>query len=263
MKKIICISLYGGLSQRAYNLSEMGNDELKGLVENAPHGTLFVFTCEKSNGNSVIMCPGGGFLKVNLENEGFDFAEWFTNRGITFVAFKYRMPQGNPDIPSRDIRLALQVMREKFPEYCDQIGVMGASIGGYLAAYAATILPEDERSDFQILMYPVVGMEDSLTHLPCRERMFGDSYSSEKRGQYSPIEHVTPSTSKAFVVAAADDAVVSPQNAILYAAGLQKAGVSVSLHIYPAGGHGFGYNDSFPYKQEWLHELEKWLTNCL
>lgn len=65
-----------------------------------------------------------------------------------------------------------------------------------------------------------------------------------------------------FVVAVADDAVVSSQNAILYAAHLQKAGVFVSLHIYPTGGHDFGYNDSCAYKQEWLHELEEWLTKC-
>ena len=95
-----------------YDLSEVDNVELIGIVENASEGTLFVFTCDRPNGSSVIMCPGGGFLKTNLENEGIDFAEWFTKLGITYIVFKYRMPRGNPDVPEQDIRLALKVVRE-------------------------------------------------------------------------------------------------------------------------------------------------------
>lgn len=259
MKKLICIGLYDHLPVKTYDLSEVNNEALNGIVENAAEGTLFVFTSEKPAGSSVIMCPGGGFLKTNLNNEGLDFAEWFTKQGITYIVFKYRMPHGNPVVPMQDIQLALKVVRTKFPEFCNQIGVMGASIGGYLASCSATLLPDDEKPDFQILMYPVVSVDDRLTHLPCRERMFGNSYSSDKMEQYSPIEHVASGAPAAFIVAAADDVAVSPLNGILYAAKLQKADVSISLHIYPEGGHGFGYNDSFVYKQRWLGELEEWL----
>ena len=137
------------------------------------------------------------------------------------------------------------------------------NIGGYLATCSATILSDKEKPDFQILMYPVVSIDDRLTHLPCRERMFGHSYSPDKMVQYSPIEHVTSSTPVAFIVAASDDSVVSPQNGIQFAAQLQKSGVPISLHIYPTGGHGFGYNDSFVYKQEWLQELDVWLEKLI
>ena len=140
---------------------------------------------------------------------------------------------------------------------------MGASIGGYLATCSATILSDKEKPDFQILMYPVVSIDDRLTHLPCSERMFGHSYSPDKMVQYSPIEHVTSSTPVAFIVSASDDSVVSPQNGIQFAAQLQKSGVPISLHIYPTGGHGFGYNDSFVYKQEWLQELDVWLEKLI
>ena len=66
MKKLICISLYEDLSMTTYDLSKVDNAELIGIVENASEGTLFVFTCDRPNGSSVIMCPGGGFLKTNL-----------------------------------------------------------------------------------------------------------------------------------------------------------------------------------------------------
>lgn len=31
------------------------------------------------------------------------------------------------------------------------------------------------------------------------------------------------------------------------------------MHIYPVGGHGWGFRDSFKYKRQWTGELEKWL----
>jgi len=40
---------------------------------------------------------------------------------------------------------------------------------------------------------------------------------------------------------------------------LCKHGVWSSMHLYPIGGHGWGYNESFPYKAQWKDELEKWL----
>ena len=43
MKKLICISLYEDLSMTTYDLSEVDNVELIGIVENASEGTLFVF----------------------------------------------------------------------------------------------------------------------------------------------------------------------------------------------------------------------------
>lgn len=140
MKNLICVSLYDNLSIKVYNLSEVNNKELMGIVENAPEGTLFVFTSEKSNGSSVIMCPGGGFLKTNLEHEGLDFAEWFTQKGMTYVLFKYRMPHENPDIPRQDIRLALAVIREKFPEFSKPYSLFSPAVVKIIKTIHCTIL---------------------------------------------------------------------------------------------------------------------------
>jgi hypothetical protein len=46
-------------------------------------------------------------------------------------------------------------------------------------------------------------------------------------------------------------------NCITYYLALIEHNVSATLHIYPTGGHGWGYNDDFYYKREWTHELEK------
>lgn len=55
MKNLICVSLYDNLSMKVYNLSEVNNKELMGIVENAPEGTLFVFTSEKQM-VAVLLC---------------------------------------------------------------------------------------------------------------------------------------------------------------------------------------------------------------
>lgn len=86
MKKLICMSLYDDLSMTTYNLSEVDNAELTGIVENAPEGTLFVFTCDKPDGSSVIVCPGGGFLKTNLEHEGTDLPNGLRSRELHILS---------------------------------------------------------------------------------------------------------------------------------------------------------------------------------
>ena len=57
-----------------------------------------------------------------------------------------------------------------------------------------------------------------------------------------------------------DDEAVSPENSVLYYLALLKNKVSASLHIYPKGGHSFGFRDNFVYKRQWTDELEKWLS---
>jgi len=72
--------------------------------------------------------------------------------------------------------------------------------------------------------------------------------------------HVNSLTPPAFIALASDDEAVSPENSVLYYLALLKNKVSASLHIYPKGGHSFGFRDNFVYKRQWTDELEKWLS---
>ena len=44
---------------------------------------------------------------------------------------------------------------------------------------------------------------------------------------------------------------------------LREQKVPATLHVYPTGGHGWGFRDSFTYKRQWTGELEKWLREGL
>lgn len=239
------------------DLEDRNRQSVYDYLNNLPEGTLSIFPANTPCANAVIMCPGGGFNKVNMEHEGYDFAEWFNAQNITYVLLKYHLPNGNKVLPLQDITDALSVLRELLPE-TKKIGVMGASIGGYLAAHAALSLPEEMKPDFQILLYSVFNMEEEWTHKPSRFRMFGRELTEEEGKAYSLEYEVSFTTPPAFIVAAADDPAVSPMNSLHYCEHLIQEKVPVSFHLYPCGGHSFGFGD-FRYKEEWLGELKKWL----
>ena len=170
------------------------------------------------------------------------------------------MPHGDVEVIREDIREAIRLIRRQSAEWgIHQLGVMGASIGGYIAATAATLYIGTDRPDFQVLLYPVISMNDRLTHLPSRGRMLGETIPESLKETLSLELHVTADTPRTFIVLAEDDQAVSPLNSIVYYTALLKHGVSAGLHIYPEGGHSFGFRDSFIYKKLWTDELQKWL----
>ena len=76
---------------------------------------------------------------------------------------------------------------------------------------------------------------------------------------FSMEKQVDALTPPAFIALSADDRTVPPANSLNYAAALGDKGIPYALHVYPMGGHGWGFRDSFPYKRQWTGELEKWL----
>ncbi|MDR3118601.1 MAG: alpha/beta hydrolase, partial [Mediterranea sp.] len=67
-----------------------------GRVANVSEPTITVFKSPVPNSITVIMCPGGGYVRLAMNHEGFDMAPWFNAQHITCIVLKYRMPNGNP-----------------------------------------------------------------------------------------------------------------------------------------------------------------------
>lgn len=230
-------------------------------ANDAKAAVLMVYPAANPVGKAVVMCPGGGFNVVVTDVEGEAFVPWFGERGVTFAVLQYRMPEGHPEHLTEDIRWALQQMRAHAAAWgAEELGVMGASIGGYIAATAAVEFEGEERPAFQILIYPALSMLDEYAHLPSRGRMLATEHPDRATQQRLSLElHVTPDTPRAFIALAEDDPAVSPLNALRYYEALYANKVPASLHIYPRGGHSFAFKDSFPYKQLWLSELDRFL----
>lgn len=221
--------------------------------------TLTIYPAKKPNGQAIVACPGGGYAGIAVTHEGHDMAAWFNTQGITYAVLHYRMPYGKYEIPLSDAHQAIRYMRKHAEKWgIKQLGIMGSSAGGHLASTAATHFTEETRPDFQILFYPVVTMTD-YTHQGSKDNLLGKNPSEELVKLYSNELQVTEQTPPAFIMHSSNDDAVPVLNSINYYLALCKHGVWSSMHLYPIGGHGWGYNESFPYKAQWKDELEKWL----
>ena len=188
---------------------------------------LLLWPAARPNGQAVVACPGGGFNQVALEREGYPFARWFNERGVTYAVLCYRMPRGRAGVPAEDIRCALALMRERAAEWgITRLGVMGASIGGHVASTAATLFDGEERPDFQVLLYPVISMLDAWAHRPSRGRLMGENPSAELCERLSLELHVTPQTAPAFIVLAEDDALAALLRGVVHP---RRAGAAARL----------------------------------
>lgn len=238
-----------------------------GRVANVIKPSITVYKADKPNGVAIIMCPGGGYARLAMNHEGHDMAPWLKAQGITYIVLKYRMPNGHYEVPLSDAEQAIRLVRQHAKEWNirpDRIGIMGASAGGHLAASLATLYSSNEtRPDFQILFYPVISMVPGVTHGGSRQNLLGNNPSQELEDKYTLEKQVNERTPQAFIMLSADDGAVPPANGIHYFEALLQHQVPATLHVYPTGGHGWGFRDAFTYKRQWTGELEKWLREGL
>lgn len=241
--------------------------------------TLKVFLADNKNTKNaaVIICPGGGYGLLSHEKEGDKVAEWLKSIGISAFVLKYRLPS---DIimldktigPLQDAQEAIRTLRRNAKEWNldpEKIGVIGFSAGGHLAATLSTKYNEkvyeskdnlSARPDFSILVYPVISMEDAITHKGSKENLLGKNASSELIEKYSNEKQVDSNTPKTFLVHATDDKAVPVENSINYYLALKQNKVPAEMHIYENGGHGFGLGVQGT-NSNWPKACEKWLIS--
>ncbi len=217
-----------------------------------------------ATGRAVVICPGGGYQTLAMDSEGRDWAPFFNNMGIAAIVLKYRMPNGNKEVPISDAEEAMKLVRRKAAEWRikpNEVGIMGASAGGHLASVVATRATGDARPDFQILLYPVITMQPGLTHRGSRERFLCTNPTKADERLYSTDQQVTRSTPRAWIALSDDDRTVMPINGVNYYAELYRRDVPASLHVYPGGRHGWGRKQTFKYNLEMELNLKSWLES--
>ena len=239
-----------------------------GTKNNRPQLTIetriYLYTpkAEQANGRGVVICPGGGYRHLSIENEGARMAEWFAANGYVAAVLHYRMPNGHPEVPLEDAEEAIRMLRGKRAGiaaewHCQQVGIVGSSAGGHLAAMTSTM--GSERPDFTLLFYPVISAGEGRQHKGSFDNLLGEERTAEESDYYSLQNRVTEQTPPALILYADDDRTVPSVNGPLYYLALKRFGVKASLHIYPEGGHGFGMRDTFHYKPSWMPLMLDWI----
>ncbi|MFB9076030.1 alpha/beta hydrolase [Flavobacterium procerum] len=240
--------------------------------------TLSIFVpSAKPNQTAVIICPGGGYSHLAIDKEGTKVAQWLNSLGITAFVLKYRLPNDlimkNKNIgPLQDAQEALRYVRQNAAKWnldIHKIGIMGFSAGGHLAASLSTHYDDNTytsrfnvsaRPDFSLLIYPVISMQNELTHKGSQTSLLGEKPSQDIIDSFSNEKKVTPQTPPAFLIHATDDGAVYAENSIAYYMALKKNGVATEMHIYEKGGHGFGLGikDTSLY---WTKDCTEWLKS--
>ncbi|WP_316835711.1 alpha/beta hydrolase [Pedobacter nutrimenti] len=247
------------------------------IITKVSEPTLTVYQApkNKANGTAVIICPGGGYSGLAITHEGYDVAKKFNEIGITAFVLKYRLPDTAIMLdksfgPLQDVQQAIYKVRNEAGKWNidpAKVGIMGFSAGGHLASslsvhYMDVKIPAASqvnlRPDFSILIYPVVSFLES-PHTGSLRNLIGKDASMEQKEYFSNERSVNAESPKAFLVQAADDATVPVENSIVYSQALVKAKVPVEIHIYQAGGHGFGLNNPTTADQ-WFDRLINWLS---
>lgn len=239
---------------------------------NTTEAVLYIYEAdeEKATGQSIVICPGGGYWLVAIGHEGHDFGKWLAENGVTAAVLMYRMPNHRPEVPLEDAAEALRYMKEEYaPAHgITSVGIMGFSAGGHLAAATAVGALEYNgdkshraslRPDFAVLFYPVITGDALYAHKGSFDNFLGSDRTAELTDRYSAEKLVSEKTPATFMALSDDDGGVPPANSIRFYNALKEHKRPASIHIYPSGGHGWGFRDSFKYKSQWQQSLLEWL----
>ena len=278
-QKYVMIMLLLMFSAAAFSQEKMTMDLWpKGALVSSPDKedkaelTVYLPEAKKATGRAVVCCPGGGYTHLAMDHEGHQWATFFNNQGIALIVLKYRMPHGNPQIPVSDAEQTMKTVRMNATEWHidrNDVGIMGFSAGGHLASTIATRSKGEAAPNFQILFYPVITMDLGYTHKGSHDNLLGTFAESKKEQkemrrlefEYSNDLQVNRTTTRAFIALSDDDKAVPAANGLNYYQQLYKHDVPASIHVYPTGGHGWGYRESFAYHYQMIFELKGWLES--
>jgi acetyl esterase/lipase len=215
----------------------------------------------KANGTAVIIAPGGGHMFLTMDREGHDFAKWLSQRGYAAFVLKYRLARDKSNPPNAsqpytideharaDAARAVQLIRSRAQDWNinpAKVGFVGFSAGGEVALLASmsnrvsasstsdTVGAYNSKPDFLAVLYP------------------GGLHRPEFRTRASEF----PPT---FLLCAFDDRM--PVELCNFFNVLKQSNVNTELHVYSAGGHGFGVRQRDLAVSSWPERFTDWLQD--
>ncbi|MCG8583062.1 MAG: alpha/beta hydrolase [Bacteroidales bacterium] len=226
---------------------------------------LYVYPAQGHNsGKAVIILPGGGYEVEAIYHEGHDVARELADNGITAAVLKYRLPltesSDTPEkLPITDVQRAFELMRQWAEQYGfgpDNIGVMGFSAGGHLAAYACS--RDLQQPNFSLIIYGCPRLTDENVDW-LENKLFHRAMTDQEYDEFNILEQVNSTTPPAFLLHALDDKVCHYEETSEYAAALRKHKVAFELHTFPKGGHGFGLGNESNGTAQWIGLAISWI----
>lgn len=216
----------------------------------------------------VVICPGGGYLRIGMNKEGTEVADWLNAIGFSAVVLAYRCgSQDQRDGALCDAQRMIRLLRRDAKKYNvdpNRIGIIGFSAGANLAIRVSTnwkrpmygkVDDADAfscRPDFQLPIYPW----DVRVRVKVADDGWPQTWGNEYDQSIYPVAGDTP---PAFIVQTLDD-FCQPETATVYDFVLRRAGVDSTLKLYQTGGHGYGLRQRGNPCDLWPYEATAWLA---
>ena len=242
----------GKTAKEVVMVSDSGEQRVSSIHN--PSITPYLPAPENATGASILVIPGGGHRLLAITHEGYAVAEWLAARGIAAFVLKHRLAREEGSTyrieveALADAERAMRLIRSRAKEWNidpNRVGAMGFSAGGELVNQISTragagntaseeaIERERARPDFQALIYP------------------------GRSGDIQPVKDSPP----AFLACAYNDRPDISEGLAEAYLRFKRAGVPAELHIYAAGGHGFGLRASNTRPVgTWHLRFEEWLA---
>lgn len=227
---------------------------------------MVCFLPSTPSGKAIVGVPGGGYSVLSNGHEGYLASDWLNGRGIAYFVVNYRLPEGDRSLPMGDVQKGIRIVRDSAKVWGinpHDVGIMGFSAGGHLASVISTHSDFDVRPDFTILFYPVISMDENVSHKWSCRNFLGEEGQKDPElvrdfsTQNAVRRHLTP---PAIIIMASDDRLVPPvTNGVAYYSAMRNAGNECAMYIYPTGDHGFGFGPWFKYHDQMLTDLGNWL----
>lgn len=243
-----------------------------GCVRNVSVPQLLIFPAKENNsGNAVVICPGGGYGLLSMENEGIKVAEWLNEFGVSAFVLKYRHKQFKHPVPLMDAQQAVKVVRHNAELWGidkEKIGIMGFSAGGHLAS---TVLTHASRPvnkvgelsavschvNFAILGYPVINLQDDrFCHKGSRNNLLGTEQSEDVTRQLTASAAESQVNVPTFIFHSKADRVVPVENSQQLYKKLQKEGIKSELFLIDDNRHGYGIKNKI-----WLKPVKEFIQS--
>jgi acetyl esterase/lipase len=238
-----------------------GSHVVRNVTE--PNLTLYLPDPKEATGAAVIIAPGGAFMMLTIDNEGHDVARRLALHGIAAFVLKYRLESTPVNdalyaavLAKRlfDVRYRTGIDLPQFPG--EALGVADASQAMRVARQRASQWRLDPNrigflgfSAGAIIALHLAGESDGAIKPAFVAALYGlKSFAGPVRSDSPPL----------FIAIAADDPFFPTGATDLYAA-WRKADRPSELHIYDAGGHGFGLKPTGKTSDHWIDEFEWWL----
>jgi acetyl esterase/lipase len=224
---------------------------------------------------AMIVCPGGGYVRLASNHEGRQIASYLNSLGMAAFVLRYRLgPRYHHPIELGDAQRAIRIVRSRATEWRldpTRIGIMGFSAGGHLAMSASTTFDSGDaraadpidragsRPDFAVLAYPVISMTAPWTHQGSKQNLLGDGANADLAKRLSGEFAVTKQTPPTFIFHTNEDTTVPVENSLHYFLALRQSGVPAEMHVFEKGPHGVGLANDNAALSPWSVLLANWL----